>query len=119
MAKFSGKIGFGESVETKPGVWQDVIIEKSYYGDVLRNTRQLRDTENLNQDITIGNSFSIVGDPYVTDHIFAMRYVEWQGTRWVIQNVDVNPDNKRLILRPGGVYNGPGPSPTDEEGGTP
>ena len=118
MARFYGKIGYGESVETKPGVWQDVIIEKEYYGDVLRVSRQLKETENLNDDITIGNSFRIVADAYASTHFFAMRYIEWQGARWTIQNVDVDTDNKsRLSIRPGGVYNGPGPIPADEEGG--
>ena len=40
MAKFFGKIGYGESVQVKPGVWQDKITERSYYGDVTRMMKQ-------------------------------------------------------------------------------
>jgi hypothetical protein len=107
MAKFYGKIGYGETVETPPGssVYEDQITEYPYYGDVTRNSRQLRDGEYLNNDLTVGNSISIVADAYARDHFFAMRYVEWAGTRWIISDIEVQ--SPRLILRLGGVYNGP------------
>lgn len=104
MAKFYGKIGYGESVETAPGVYEDVITELSYYGDVLRNTRQLQTGENLNSDITVNNSISIVADAYANEHFFAIRYIEWMGTLWSVTDVEVK--SPRLILRMGGVYNG-------------
>lgn len=104
MAKFYGKIGYGESVETAPGVYEDVITELSYYGDVLRNTRQLQDGENLNSNITVSNSVSIVADAYANEHFFAIRYIEWMGTLWTVTDVEVK--SPRLILRMGGVYNG-------------
>lgn len=104
MAKFYGKIGYGESVETAPGVYEDVITELSYYGDVLRNTRQLQDGENLNSNITVSNSVSIVADAYANEHFFAIRYIEWAGTLWTVTDVEVK--SPRLILRMGGVYNG-------------
>ena len=28
MAKWSGKIGYAENVETEPGVWEEVITER-------------------------------------------------------------------------------------------
>lgn len=104
MAKFYGKIGYGESVETAPGVYEDVITELSYFGDVLRNTRQLQTGENLNSDITVNNSVSIVADAYANEHFFAIRYIEWAGTLWTVTDVEVR--SPRLILRMGGVYNG-------------
>lgn len=105
MAKFYGKIGFGESVETVPGVWADVIKERRYFGDVTRNTRGLEEGDKVNSDITVGNSISIVADPYALDHFFAMKYIEWAGTLWTISDVEVQ--RPRLLLRLGGVYNGP------------
>jgi hypothetical protein len=104
MAKFYGEIGYGESVETAPGVWEDVIVEYKYYGDVLRNTRQLNTGENLNDDISVSNSISIVADAYANEHFFAIRYIKWMGTLWKITNVEVK--SPRLILTVGGVYNG-------------
>lgn len=105
MAKFYGEIGYGESIETVPGVWEDVITERKYYGDVLRNTRSLQSGEKVNNDISVNNSISIVADPYAHEHFFAMRYIRWAGTLWIVSNVEVQ--RPRLILRLGGVYNGP------------
>lgn len=105
MAKFFGEIGYGVSTETKPGVWEDVITEKSYFGDVVRNTRQLRDGDKVNDDISVGNSISIVADAYANEHFFAIRYIRWAGTLWKVEDVEVK--SPRLLLRLGGVYHGP------------
>jgi hypothetical protein len=105
MAKFCGRIGFATSVETAPGVWSETIVEHVYFGDVTRNTRQIRETEKVNYDLSVGNSISIVADPYAQEHFFAMRYVEWSGILWTVSDVEVQ--SPRLLLRLGEVYNGP------------
>ena len=105
MAKFSGKIGYGVAVETAPGVWEDTIVERSYFGDVVKNTRKLQEGEGLNNDLTVGNSISIVADAYANEHFFAIRYVEWSGALWTVSDVEVQ--RPRLLLRLGRVYNGP------------
>ena len=104
MAKFYGDIGFGESVETAPGVWEDVVTTRKYHGDVLRNTRKLQDGENLNNDLSVNNSISIVADAYASENFFAMRYISWAGTLWIVSDVEVQ--RPRLLLRLGGVYHG-------------
>jgi hypothetical protein len=103
--RFSGNVGYGINTEIRPGVWQDVITEKSYFGDVVRNSRHLQTGEAVNDDLTVSNSVSIVADAFGLDHIFAIRYVVWQGSRWKVSDVEVA--RPRLILRLGGVYNGP------------
>lgn len=114
MAKFVGAIGYGHTVKTSPGVWEKVVTERSVYGDLLRNSRAREAQENVNDELTVGNSISIVADAYANEqNFFAMLYVMWAGTRWVISNVDV--EGPRLILRLGGVYHGP----TPVEGSTP
>lgn len=105
MAKFYGEIGYGETVETAPGVWEDQITERSYVGDVIRNARYLKEGEALNNDLSVGNSISIVADAYANDHFFAIRYIRWAGALWTVQMVEVQ--SPRLLLRLGGVYNGP------------
>lgn len=105
MAKFFGEIGYGEQVEVRPGVWEDRIFEKSYFGDVIRNSRQLREGEYLNNDLTVGNSISIVADAYANQHFFAIRYIKWAGALWTVQDVVV--ESPRLVLRLGPEYNGP------------
>jgi hypothetical protein len=109
MARFFGRVGYGESVETAPGVWVDQIVEYSYYGDVIRNTRELREAEHVNKDLSVQNSISIVADEYANEHFFAIRYVEWAGTLWTVSSVEVQ--SPRLLLRLGEVYNGPTPGP--------
>lgn len=104
MAKFYGAIGYVDTVETKPGVWCEKITEYNYYGDLLRNTRSLETANQLNDNININNQISIVADAYARDHIFAMRYVVFQGAKWRISGVDVQ--YPRLILSIGGLYNG-------------
>ena len=106
--RFYGKVGYGATVETAPGVWKDVITEVPYYGDVIRNTRVLREGDRVNDDLSVGNSISIVADAYAIRNIFAMRYVEWMGALWVVTEVQVQ--RPRLLLTLGGVYNGPKPS---------
>lgn len=107
MARFFGKVGYGETVETpaNSGIWVDSIVEYSYYGDVVRNSRELREGENLNKDLSVQNSISIVADAYANEHFFAIRYVEWAGTLWTVSSIEVQ--SPRLLLRLGEVYNGP------------
>ncbi|MET0786508.1 MAG: hypothetical protein ABWY25_07380 [Paenisporosarcina sp.] len=109
MARFFGSVGYGESAETPPnsGVWTDVITETEYFGDVIRNTRKLESGESLNDDITVGNSISIVADDYAIKHFFKIKYVRWAGTLWTVKSVEVK--SPRLIMSLGSVYNGPTP----------
>lgn len=107
MARFSGKVGYGESVETSPGVHEDVITEFSYFGDVVRNSLRFREGESVNNDLSVGNSISVVADAYANEHFFAIRYVVWAGAYWSVSEVEIQ--RPRLLLRLGGVYNGPKP----------
>lgn len=103
MAKFYGKVGYADTSETAPGVWTEVITEREYYGDVLRISRRLQSTDQLNDDIIIDNEFSIVADPFAYQNFHTMRYIEWMGAKWKITKVNVQ--SPRLILSVGGVYN--------------
>lgn len=104
MAKFCGVIGFAEKVETSPGVWEEEITPRLYYGDLSRNTRRLQSTDQLNDDINIANEVSILADPYANENFHSMRYVEFMGAKWKVSNVEVQ--YPRLILTLGGVWNG-------------
>lgn len=107
MARFYGKIGFGEAVKTAPGVTKDVITELKYFGDVLRDSIRSENGQTINPDITLGNSLSIVSNKYALEHINDMRYVNWRGRNWKIDSVE--EQYPRLILRMGGIYTGPTP----------
>lgn len=105
MPKFYGKIGFAETVEIRPGVWTDQIVERPYFGDLNRDSRQSQSSDQVNDEINIANEISIVSDMYALNHINAFRYAEFMGVKWKISRVEIKPP--RLILTLGGVYNGP------------
>ena len=102
MAKWFGAIGFAETVETAPGIWEELITDHHYYGDVNRYTRRLQAGNQLNDDINVNNEISIIADPFAVNHIHSMRNVEFQGTRWKVSNVEVV--YPRLVLTVGSIY---------------
>ena len=103
MAKFYGMIGFAETVETEPGIWEEQITERPYYGDIIRTARRLQNSSGVNDNIDISNEISIVADPYANQNFCSMRYAEFMGAKWKITNVDVQ--YPRLNLSLGGLYN--------------
>lgn len=104
MAKFYGKVGYIQTVESEPGYWEEKAIERDYYGDITRNTSRYQNGGQVNEDIVINNILSIVADPYANENFQHMRYVEWMGAKWKISNVEVQ--YPRLLLTLGGMYNG-------------
>lgn len=104
MAKFYGSIGYAETIETSPGVWNEAITERDYYGDVLDNGWKLQSSDKVNDDINIANKISILSDLFANQNIYKMRYVVYMGIKWKIEKVDVQ--SPRLILTIGGLYNG-------------
>ena len=104
MAKFYGEIGYAITTETKSGVWEEQIVERTYSGELLRNTRRLQTGDQVNDDVTISNEISIIADPFANENFHSMRYVQFMGTKWKVATIVVQ--YPRLILTIGGVYNG-------------
>lgn len=104
MAKYYGKIGYSVTQETVPGVWEESVTERSYYGDLIKNARRYQSADKVNDDLSISNEISILADPYAYENFHAMKYVEFMGAKWKVTNVEVQ--YPRLILTAGGVYNG-------------
>lgn len=106
MAKYFGKIGFShtQESETSPGVWEEEIIERPYYGDVIQVSKKWQSGESLNDNVNISNEISIVADPIALNALDEIRYVWWNNVKWKVTNIRVA--FPRLILSIGGVYNG-------------
>ena len=103
MAKFFGPIGFSTTTETAPGVWEESIIEKKYYGDILQFSTRWENSDKLNDNLNISNKISIISDLFANNNCGSMRYIEFMGAKWKISNIEVQ--YPRLILTIGGVYN--------------
>lgn len=91
-------------VETEPGVWEECIIEKEVKGEVVRSSRQLQNSQYLNDNLNIANRFSIVGNPFIQKNFMHMRYITYMCEKWKITNVDIS-EYPRMLLEVGGVYN--------------
>ncbi len=106
MPKFFGPIGFVTPIEDPAGsgIWVEDATEKNYRGEVIKNSRSWESAQQLNDNLNIRNSISIVADPYISNKINTIRYVKWLGTYWKVTDVEVQ--YPRLVLTLGGVYNG-------------
>lgn len=103
MAKWHGKIGFGVTIETVPGVWVNQITERFYGGEILKSNIQNKPSDQVNNDVLISNRISILADPFATENIPNIQYVEFMGSLWRVSDVEIN--FPRMIISIGGVYN--------------
>lgn len=103
MAKISGVVGYGVESEVKPGVWVPGPVEKTFYGDLDRNSKRNTNSGNLNDNVVINNQISILADPYAREHFHQILYVKFLGAAWKV--TDVTVELPRLILNLGGIYN--------------
>lgn len=114
--KYSGMIGFRESIETEPGIWEPSISEHHLYGDVQRNyVRNNFDAEftTTNRTPQCNNILSLVADPYAYKNFHNIVYAVFMGTPLTVSNVEVQ--YPRLLLTLGGVYSGERPSDTTSD----
>lgn len=102
--KFCGQIGFAITKEEPPGVWAETVDERLYYGDIQRYNATWDYSEHLNDNFNIKNDISVLADSFLMENAGAMRYVDYLGTKWKINSI--NLQYPRIILTIGGVYNG-------------
>lgn len=103
MAKFYGKVGFLRNEKTAPDVYGEILTERLYKGDVIRNQKRYQSSESLNDDVVLSNNISIVADSYANENVFAIKYVMYKGVPWKVTNVEIQ--RPRIILTLGGKYN--------------
>lgn len=105
MAKWHGRIGYAESVESAPGVWTSAYTEHVYDGDVIRgNSGWSANSDSTNDNLTVNSQISIVADPFAYQKFWSMKWIEYMGAKWEIKSVE--PKYPRLLLTLGGVFNG-------------
>lgn len=106
MTRWFGKVGYSETVETDPGVWESQDTVREYYGDIVRNTTRWRgNSESTNDDLIVTTQISIVADAFAFEKFHSIKWIEFMGAKWGVDSIDPNQP-PRLILTLGGVYNG-------------
>jgi hypothetical protein len=103
MAKFHGIVGYVETQETKPGVFEEVSTKRIYNGDIVRKSRRTESSEQLNDNIAISIQISIIADEYAYKHFSSIRFIQYMNSFWKVTDIEVN--HPRLILSIGGIYN--------------
>lgn len=104
MSKWCGKVGYAVTSEVEPGLWEPTITEHRYYGDVISNRVKRQQSGDINDNLNLSVSISIVADPFANQNCSDIIYVEYMGNKWKV--TDIEPQFPRLILTVGGVYNG-------------
>lgn len=102
MNKWYGLIGYATMVESAPDVWKEQITERMTSGNIQQLSRRLKDESQVNSNVVITNALSILADPYAIQHFQDIRYAEVWGTKWRVNNIEVN--YPRLLLHLGEQY---------------
>ncbi|MBO7453574.1 MAG: hypothetical protein J6U54_24835 [Clostridiales bacterium] len=95
-------VGFTVSKETRPGVWQQDITDRKYYGELSKQVNKWRTGDGVNQDADFSSQLSIVSDPFAVNNFHSIKYVEYLGVKWKVSAVEIM--RPRLILTLGGEY---------------
>lgn len=103
MPKYYGNVGYVSLAETKPGVYEEQVVLRKYYGEIIRNSRSLQSANQVNDNINISFEISIVSDPYANQNFHSIRFVEYMGSQWKV--VNASPQYPRIVLSVGGLYN--------------
>lgn len=103
MAKFYGHIGFATPInDESPGVTYDDIVERPYFGEVIRNARRVQSNDQVNDDLTLSNQISILLDPYLEKNFYNIRYLTYMGAKWKVTNIEMR--YPRMLIDIGGLY---------------
>ncbi len=105
MTKVRGQVGFAvyEEIPQNSGIFESTIIERNYYGNMLRKNLRYDQSTYLNKNISIGEDVSILADPFAMENLGRIVYFTLHGVKWEVKSIDIQ--SPRLVLRLGGVYN--------------
>lgn len=114
MNRCHGMIGFSNQIEIRPGVWDEMIVERHYYYSIERNARRYDNEQRVLDTLHLTNRISLISDSYLLEKLYAMRYVIIEGIRWKVTEIEIQ--RPRIFLTLGGVYNGPEPESDETDG---
>ena len=107
--KWSGSIGFFIEEEVykngvPTGVWKKHIAERHYAGDLLKDYRSQEPSGQVNDNLNISNTISVVADRFVDDHIVDIVYITFKNKKFKVKGFTNN--YPRIEFTIGGLYNG-------------
>lgn len=105
--RFYGVIGYGIPSEDDYGVVTNRIIEHVHMGEIIKVVTRNEPAQQVNNNIRLNNSFSIVKDAFITENFQYIKYIVFNGARWEVSSATVDPDRPRINIEAGQVYNGP------------
>ena len=105
MAKFCGTLGFAITVDKGNGVWENEIVTKKYYGDIISVSKRYSDSNaGVNDNIVLHNKISLLVDSFAMTNIPSVIYIEYNNVKWKVNSIDI--EYPRIEITTGGVYNG-------------
>jgi hypothetical protein len=107
--KFRTIVGFGFNQEVEDCEWEDVVEEKTYVVEQKKNMQRFVTGATTSGELKITNSYEIVGNSYLFEHIDDIRYLVLKGKRHIVETAELI-DTPRVKVTIGGIYNGPQPT---------
>ena len=102
MSRFSGKLGFISTRETKEGVWLEDRIEIPAKGTIRSLYVRNDNSSSANTNLRLTNEVRILLDSKIQTYLETLKYVIWKGSKWEVQSIGVN--YPRLTINLGGLY---------------
>lgn len=115
MSRYYGSVGYAICSENpaNSGVWKNTIVERNYYGDIIKNSIRSNIASNsINNTLSSNDTISVIADAYALDNYMNIKYAEVNGVRWNVTSIDIQ--RPRLLLYLGSIYNGEIPQRGDE-----
>lgn len=104
--RFYNIIGYGIPDEDEYGVVTNTIVEHMHMGEVNKVVTRNEPAQQVNNNIRLNNTFSIVMDAFITENFQYIKYIVFNGVRWEVSSATVDPDRPRINIEAGQVYNG-------------
>lgn len=104
--RFFGAIGYGIPEEDAYGVVTNREVEHMHMGDITKVVTRNEPAQQVNDNIRLNNSFSIVMDAFITENFQYIKYIVFLGIKWSVISATKDPDRPRIIIEAGQVYNG-------------
>lgn len=105
--RISVSLGFVETSEVRPGIWEETVTEVPALGELRQRTEALDGSDTVLPRYRTTTSVSVPARGVGHVDNSSIRYVKYSGERWVVSTiVDEYP---RIVIYVGEVYNGPTP----------